>query len=337
MSEFFKALEQAEQDRARGRSSGAREMEADGAAPPSSVEPIKRSPAVATPVVEESAALPVSRPASPHQSLRTEIQPDVAERTAGVDERMVSLVTPNTFEAEQYRTLRHMIEQLHASAGVSIIACTSPAGGDGKTTTAINMAGAFAQAAEAKVLLVDADLRLSCIARELALSDDVGPGLVGAIVNRHLALDDVVRRQASFALSILPAGSTVANPYELLQSPRFAELMEEARQRYDYVVLDTPPVVGIPDCRAIARSVDGFLIVVAAHRTHRKLVEEALNSIEPAKIIGLIFNGDERPLSGYYYGGAVRSSGPTRAEGRLQKTGGLFRGRLRLRRHRAPD
>jgi capsular exopolysaccharide synthesis family protein len=216
---------------------------------------------------------------------------------------MVSLVTPNTFEAEQYRTLRHMIEQLHTSAGVSIIACTSPAGGDGKTTTAINLAGALAQAPDAKVLLVDADLRRPCIARELTLSDDAGPGLVGAIVNRNLTLEDVVRRRPPFTLSILPAGSTVANPYELLKSPRLGELMEEARRRYDYVVLDTPPVVTIPDCRAIARWVDGFVVIVAAHRTPRKLLEETLNSMEPAKVIGLIFNGDDRPLSGYYYGG----------------------------------
>ncbi len=216
---------------------------------------------------------------------------------------MVSLVTPNTFEAEQYRTLRHMIEQLHTSAGVSIIACTSPAGGDGKTTTAINLAGALAQAPDAKVLLVDADFRRPCIARELTLSDDAGPGLVGAIVNRNLTLEDVVRRRPPFALSILPAGSAVANPYELLKSPRLGELMEEARRRYDYVVLDTPPVVAIPDCRAIARCVDGFVVIVAAHRTPRKLLEETLNSMEPAKVIGLIFNGDDRPLSGYYYGG----------------------------------
>jgi protein-tyrosine kinase len=303
MSEFFKALEQAERDRALGRPPRPPEVEPGEAAPRASVDPMVESPAVATAVVEEPAPSRVFRPPIAKRISRPEVRPDAGEAPGGVDGHMVSLVTPNTFEAEQYRTLRHMIEQLHTSAGVSIIACTSPAGGDGKTTTAINLAGALAQAPDAKVLLVDADFRRPCIARELTLSDDAGPGLVGAIVNRNLTLEDVVRRRPPFALSILPAGSAVANPYELLKSPRLGELMEEARRRYDYVVLDTPPVVAIPDCRAIARCVDGFVVIVAAHRTPRKLLEETLNSMEPAKVIGLIFNGDDRPLSGYYYGG----------------------------------
>ena len=308
MSEFFKALEQAERDRALGRPPRSPEMEPGEGAPRASVDPMVESLAVATSLVEEPATSTVFRPPIAKRISQPEVQPDAAEVADGIDGHMVSLVAPTTFEAEQYRTLRHMIEQLHTTAGVSIIACTSPAGGDGKTTTAINVAGALAQAPDAKVLLVDADLRRPCIARELTLGDDAGPGLVGAIVNRKLTLEDVVRRRPPFTLSILPAGSAVANPYELLKSPRLGELMEEARRRYDYVVLDTPPVVTIPDCRALARWVDGFVVIVAAHRTPRKLVEEALNSMEPAKVIGLIFNGDDRPFSGYYYGGVSRSS-----------------------------
>jgi protein-tyrosine kinase len=299
MSEFFKALEQAERDRALGQPP---RPPADEPAPRASA-PVVEAPVVATAVPEERVApAPVFRPPVAKRVRRPEAPPSVAEAPAGVDGHMVSLLAPTTFEAEQYRTLRHMIEQLHASAGVAIIACTSPTSGDGKTTTSVNVAGALAQAPDAKVLLIDADLRRPCVARELTLGDDTGPGLVGAIVNRDLRLEDVIRRRPPFTLSILPAGTPVANPYELLKSPRLGELMEEARRRYDYVVVDTPPVVNIPDCRAIARCVDGFIIVVAAHRTARRLVEEALNSMEPAKVIGLVFNADDRPPTGYYYG-----------------------------------
>jgi Mrp family chromosome partitioning ATPase len=77
-------------------------------------------------------------------------------------------------------------------------------------------------------------------------------------------------------------------------------LLEEARHEYDYVILDMPPLVPLPDCGVIGRSVDGFLIVVAANRTPRKLVEEALKVLDPAAVIGLIFNGDDRPHPGYY-------------------------------------
>src|SRR5206468_2700492 len=82
------------------------------------------------------------------------------------------------------------------------------------------------------------------------------------------------------------AGQPPAAPYEVLESPRFGELISEARQKYDYVLLDTPPIVSVPDCRVIGKWVDGFLIVVAAHQTRRKLLEEALNLMEPAKVIG---------------------------------------------------
>jgi len=306
MSEFFKALEQAERDRALGRQ-GRRAEPAAGDIEP--VAPGPPTPDVATvpPAVEEVTAF--RRPA-PAPDTRRETGTPEDDSAAGIDGHLVSLVTPTTFEAEQYRTLRHMVEELHKRADASIVACTSPSGGDGKTTTAVNLAGALAQARDTKVLLVDTDLRRPTVARELTLGDSEGPGLVGAILHRELGLADVVRRRPPFTFSILPAGSTVANPYELLKSPRLLELMQEARRQYDYVVLDTPPVVSIPDCRAIAPSVDGFLLIVAAHRTPRRLVEEALNAMEPAKVIGLVFNRDDRPLGGYdAYSYAAPSNG----------------------------
>ncbi|PYM04298.1 MAG: hypothetical protein DMD82_14850, partial [Candidatus Rokuibacteriota bacterium] len=85
----------------------------------------------------------------------------------------------------------------------------------------------------------------------------------------------------------------------MLKSPRLGELLAEARRQYDYVVVDTPPLVPVPDSRVIANWVDGLLMVVAAHRTPRRLVEEALDIIDAAKTLGVVFNGDDRPLSGY--------------------------------------
>jgi Mrp family chromosome partitioning ATPase len=74
-------------------------------------------------------------------------------------------------------------------------------------------------------------------------------------------------------------------------------LVDQMRREYDYVVVDTAPLVLVPDCRIIERWVDGFLIVVTAHRTSRKLLEETLHITEPAKLVGLVFNGDDRHLS----------------------------------------
>jgi capsular exopolysaccharide synthesis family protein len=260
MSKFFKALEQAQRDR---------QARSDTPMPAA-------SPAPAPPAIHEPAEIP-----------------------QGLDEHLVSLLTPAAFEAEQYRSLRHTMEQLHKTGGLQIIAVTSAAGGDGKTTTAINLAGALAQASEARVLLVDADLRRPALGHLLGLGGAGGPGLVSAIVDPTLSLTQVVQDRPPFNLSVICAGQSPASPYELLQSPRLGALLDEARGRFDYIVVDCPPLVSVQDCRVIGRWVDGFLLVVQAHRTPRRLLEEAFNVVDPAKMIGLVFNGDDHPLSGY--------------------------------------
>jgi Mrp family chromosome partitioning ATPase len=149
------------------------------------------------------------------------------------------------------------------------------------------------------VLLVDADLRRPCVAANLALGEDGEPGLTGAVLDEQLNLGMVVR-PTPFHLDVLPAGSPPANAYEVLESPRVTQLLDEARASYDYVVLDSPPLLLVPDCRLMSQWVDRFLLVVAAHQTPRKLLAEALSAMDPPKVLGIVFNRDDRPLSGYY-------------------------------------
>jgi Mrp family chromosome partitioning ATPase len=154
------------------------------------------------------------------------------------------------------------------------------------------------------VLVVEADLRCPKMAERLGLDGSQLPGLVEAIATPHLGIADVARKLSTYNLSVVLAGQCPATPYELLQSPRLGELLDEARRHYDYVVIDTPPIVAFPDCRIIGRWVDGWLIVVAAHRTSRTLLEEALDLMEEKKTIGFVFTHDERFRSGgRYYGG----------------------------------
>ena len=297
MSKFFKALEQAERDRAlqQGR--------APEAPPPAPVVPEVHTANEAVPRQEPLVAVDAAEPLTLQQS----------PADSAVDDHLVSLVAPAAFEAEQYRALRHTVEQLHKARDLRIVAVSSPGVGDGKTTTAINLAGALAQASEARVLLVDADLRRPSVARLLAIGGSDGPGLVNAILDPRLPLERVARPLPPFNLSVIPAGQAPPSPYEVLKSPRLGELLEEARLRYDYVVLDTPPLCPVQDCRVIAHWIDGFLLVVAAHHTPRRLVEEALNVVERGKMLGLIFNGgDHAPASFYgyygYYGGAPQTA-----------------------------
>lgn len=235
---------------------------------------------------------------------------------ADVDEHIASLVSPRSFEADQYRVLRHFVEQARAGKELKVLAVTSPAAGDGKTTTAVNLAVTLAQTPGARVLLVDADLRRPFVATKLGLDVDAnGVGLAGAVLDERVGLEAVVRT-TPYSLAVLPAGTPPDNAYELLESPRVGELLSEARDAYDYVVLDTPPVLLVPDCRLMSQWIDGFLLVVAANRTPRKLLAETLDAIAQAQVLGIVFNGDRRPLSGYYkYYGSYHDRGQGRAHG----------------------
>jgi len=226
------------------------------------------------------------------------------QRKAGIrsapDAHLVSLLAPTSIEAEQYRTLSFLLQQKQQTNGLRVIAVSSATPGDGKTTTAINLAGAMAQSHEARVLVVDADFRLPSVASRLGMADSEVPGFADVIMNPEFALKDVVRECPGFHLAVLPAGRCPLLPDEVFKSARVGELLEEARTRYDYIVLDTPPLVLVPDCRMIEKWVDGFLMVVAAHKTPQKLVEEALNIMNPAKLVGLVLNHDDHLVSHYY-------------------------------------
>jgi capsular exopolysaccharide synthesis family protein len=236
---------------------------------------------------------------------------DCAEHPRVV-EQIVSLVAPDSFAADQYRSLRHIVERLRSESGLQVLAVSSPAPGDGKTVTTLNLAGALAQSPDARVLVMDVDLRKPSVGGYLGLSPRL-PGVAEAAADSTLGLGRLVRRFDGFNLSVVPAGQSTNSPYELLNSPRLEELVADARRHFDSVLIDTPPVVTLPDCRLIERLVDGFLIVVAAHKTPRKMLAEALNAIDSRRVIGLVFNADDRPASsyyGYYYGAHSRTARP---------------------------
>jgi polysaccharide biosynthesis transport protein len=228
--------------------------------------------------------------------------PAPAAVCAGVDEHLASVLRPQSYESDQYRVLRHFLEQARAARGLKVLAVTSPAAGDGKTITAINVAATLARSAGARVLLVDADLRRPLVAAKLGLGDP-GGGLVGALLDTGVDVASAVRR-TPFRLDVLPAGTPPVDAYNVLESPRMGQLIESARGSYDYVVVDTPPMLLVPDARLLSRWVDGFLVVVAAHRTPRALLADTLSAFEEGAVIGIVFNGDDRPLRGYssYYG-----------------------------------
>jgi capsular exopolysaccharide synthesis family protein len=296
LSRFFKALQQAARDRARKADRTAESAQTVGTEdigeitlgdPVTASEPLSASDA--EPVVD----LPVRD---------TQTGP-VAIDMNKIDRHLVSLVSPQSDGAEQFLALRHIVEQWRQVPGRTILGVSSPGVGDGKTITTINLAGALAKGHGARVLLVEADLRRPSILQHLGAINLGVNGLVDFILDQRLTFESVVTICSPFNFAVLPAGRSHASSYELLKSNRMVAILQEARQRYDCILVDMPPLVPLPDCRVISSLVDGLLLVIAAHKTPRKLLEEAFDVLEPSKLIGIIFNRDDRLIRGYrnYY------------------------------------
>ena len=216
-----------------------------------------------------------------------------------LDKRFVSFVDPGSFEAEQYLRLLCQIESVGAERTRRVIAVTSAEVSAGKTLTAINLAGALTRDNAGRVLLVDADLRRPSLARKLGL-DSGHHGLAAALRSADGPLGTFVQQREGTNLSVLTCEACDVAAYEALRSPRLAALMREARDQYAYVIIDTPPIIPVPDSAILRHLIDGYVVVVSAWSTPRKLLGEALNLLEPESVIGLVFNKDDRPLFGYY-------------------------------------
>ncbi len=216
------------------------------------------------------------------------------------DKALVSLTAPASFAAEQYQALRLKLERLREARDIRVLAISSPSVGDGKTVTSINLACALARGATDRVLLIDADFRRPAIGRHLGIDDPNTLGFAQAIADERLALHEVTLRPEWAGFSVI-LGTTAPQPaQDLLRSARLGQLLQQARHEYDFVVLDTPPLIPVCDATLLARAVDGMLIVVSAHATPRKLLEESLNLLDESKVLGIVLNGDTKPLFGYY-------------------------------------
>jgi capsular exopolysaccharide synthesis family protein len=191
---------------------------------------------------------------------------------------------------EQYRLLRTKIQQHSSEPRVLLVAGSGP--GDGKTTTAINLAGVLSLKPHTTAVLVDADFRRSTIRKVLGLQD--GPGLVEILTGQCALEEALIRTEQYPNLYVLGSGEQLQNSAELLDSPRWTSVLSALRREFSYVVLDSPPIGTLADYDLLQASADGVILVVRPDHTRRELAMKAVNSIPKDKFLGVVMNGVEK-------------------------------------------
>jgi capsular exopolysaccharide synthesis family protein len=201
--------------------------------------------------------------------------------------------------SEAIRSLRTSIA-LSTRQGGSIVLVTSAQPLEGKTTTACNLAAALAYGG-AKVLLIDADMRRPGVHRNFGLENRCG---LSELLSGQAALTQAVQRLAEPDLWIMPAGSTPPNPSELLASGRMEALLGQVQNGpFDWVIVDTPPVLAVTDASILTQWVSGVAFVVGSEMTRRRLAERAIETLAAGRprILGAVLNRIDVTRNKYYY------------------------------------
>ncbi|WP_051297878.1 polysaccharide biosynthesis tyrosine autokinase [Brevibacterium album] len=202
--------------------------------------------------------------------------------------------------AESFRALRTNLRFLTAdrSGGGSVLAFSSGSPGEGKSTTACNLGIALAEAGS-RVVLVDGDLRRPSVAEYMGIEG--GAGLTDVLIGR-CEPEDVLQGWGGREFSVLPSGRVPPNPSELLESPAMAGLLAELRRRFDYVLIDCPPVLLATDATVMGRNADGVLFVAAAGSTRGRALSDGLRAFETAgaRVRGVVMSMSQRSASRVY-------------------------------------
>ena len=225
----------------------------------------------------------------------------MARKTKKIDNKrkLIAKLNPKSPISEQYRTIRTNIQFASADGELRSFMVTSASPGEGKSTTAANLAIVFAQQGK-RVLLVDSDLRKPTMHYTFRVTNTVG---LTNVLTRQASLVEAVQATDVEKLDLLSSGPIPPNPAELLSSRMMEQMLAEAYKQYDLVIFDSPPVLAVTDAQVLANQCQGTVLVVKSGVTE---LENALKAKEllqaaKAKLLGAVLNNKALKSSSYYY------------------------------------
>lgn len=205
---------------------------------------------------------------------------------------------PKSPITESYKTLRSNILFSSLDKKIQTIVVTSSGPGEGKSTTSANLAIVMAQAGN-KTILIDCDLRKPTVHKAFGISNQVG---LSNLLIGESKLPNVVQKTSEENLHVLTLGVRPPNPSELLGSEKMKNFVHSLKETYDYIILDTPPVIVVTDALILSQYADGCLLVVAAGEAHRDAVVKAKRLLENVNgnILGIVLNKLDIEKDKYY-------------------------------------
>lgn len=242
----------------------------------------------------------VSDHAQPESYAMPAIQP-VGQPASRLDDRLVVLREPGSLMTEEYRSIRTQLLARCRHQRRLIHTITSATPQEGKTITSMNLGLSFAELRNRAAIVIEADLRLPTFSKLVDLPE--GPGMI-QYLQGEVGLDAVVRGIEGSRLHVIPAGGRCSSTaIQLLSGPRMVQLLRELRERYDHVIIDTPPVTELADAGILGALSDEVMLVVRMNRTPQTLVDQAIRTLRGynAPVAGVIATDQQRSRRKYYY------------------------------------
>ena len=251
------------------------------------------STALTTAVLED-------HPAPNHTFTPARTLPDfpVEKALLSPETRLIYYSEPRSQAADRIRLLRMRLKEHWVAGKLKKLLVTSALANDGKTTILLNLATALAERGKRSVLVIEADLHYSTLANTLKLGSC--QGLTECLTNDALPPLSVIRRIEPLGWHFMPAGEPCRNPTELLQTPALEKLMQKLSTSFDWILIDSPPVIPLTDPISLQQHADASLLVVRAGRTPREVVDQAIGLLGKKNILGVVLNGVETKQHHYY-------------------------------------